>query len=486
MRADIKGQWAGALCAAIIAGCVGGEGTPTGTTVLEVTNIPSGVLCLRFNVQSPGAAAVVLDRTVTGGSAARVDLGALPGGDTVLSAQAFTAACGVVTPSSTPAWIAAAQTWPIRAGYVNEIDLVFRPNTQVIVRGDFAVPARAITMSSTTAYALLQDGTLRAWGYGAWGQLGDGSFASSALPVTVSLTGVTRVAAGSVHACALREDGEAYCWGYNGRGHVGNGVVGNVGTPTPVSAGGRRFSDIGVGNEHSCALDGTQIWCWGAQPPFGGVGDALVPTVAPVTGSFAAYGIFIGGYGTCARNASARLSCVGTNLNAELGLAIGAVTSLTQNQFPIMNTYDLGELHSCAVTLAGSVRCAGSNSHGQLGNGTSGAYVEANPVAVSITNVVAVGVGYQHSCALKGDGTVWCWGRGDQGAIGSVVGAGVLRVTTPQQVAGLTDVVQIASGTVSTCALRREGTVWCWGYNANGQIGDGTGVTRYTPVRVTL
>lgn len=477
------------LFLAAAAGCLDGAGgaRETGATVLAVTSVPSGVLCLRFAVQPAGAAAVTLDRGVVGGEVS-VDLGALSGGAVTLSAQAFTVACAAVTPTTSPGWIAGPLATTIRAGYVNDVDLVFRPNTQVIVRGDFVVPVRAISTAQATTYALLQDGTVRAWGYNAYGQLGNGTLTGSPRPVTVSgLTGVAQVVGGSVHACALREGGTAWCWGFNGRGHIGDGTSGIALTPRQVSTGATRFTEIGVGSEHACGLSGTQLWCWGAYTSFVGSVDALVPVAVPSPGGLAAHGVAIGGYGTCARVASSRLSCAGKNTYGELALAPIPVTAFAENLYGIAGAADVGERHSCAVTLAGGVRCAGRYDYGQLGNGAVSAdYFESTPVTASITGVAAVTVGLFHTCALKTDGTVWCWGRGDRGQIGTIAAAGTLRVTAAQQVTGLTEVTQISAGGDYTCALRRDGTVWCWGFNEHGQLGDGSLLTRYVPVRVAL
>ena len=134
-----------------------------------------------------------------------------------------------------------------------------------------------------------------------------------------------------------------------------------------------------------------------------------------------------------------------------------------------------------ALKSDGTVRTWGMNLYGQLGIGITGSY-RTTPVQTSgITNVTAITGGYNHSVALKGDGTVWTWGANSSGQLGD--GTTTSR-NTPVQVAGLSNVTAIASGGYYTLALKSDGTVWAWGNNSFGQLGDGTTTLRRTPVQV--
>ena len=133
----------------------------------------------------------------------------------------------------------------------------------------------------------------------------------------------------------------------------------------------------------------------------------------------------------------------------------------------------LGKDHSCILKNDGTVWCAGNNKKGQLGNGTT--RNSTNLVQVKgLTHAMAVAVSpsgdSQHSCALKRDGTVWCWGDNAKGQLGD----GSTRVRhRPRKVRGLRGVVAIALGDKHSCALRNDGTVWCWGDNGHSQVGNG-------------
>ncbi len=145
-----------------------------------------------------------------------------------------------------------------------------------------------------------------------------------------------------------------------------------------------------------------------------------------------------------------------------------------------------GENHTCATMTNGQVRCWGANGNGQLGTGDRTERHRPTPVVgvstsrlVSVTKVVA---GRRHTCARKTNGTVLCWGANDRGQLGTGNRAPRLR---PTAVLGLTDVVDIKAGVGDhTCALRSDDTVWCWGANNRGQLGDGSTTDRLRPVQV--
>jgi len=146
-----------------------------------------------------------------------------------------------------------------------------------------------------------------------------------------------------------------------------------------------------------------------------------------------------------------------------------------------IGTFSYQGLHTCALKSDGTVWCWGDNEYGELGDGTT--TERHTPVQVSgLTNVVAVAPGSVHTCALKSDGTVWCWGDNYYGQLGD--GTTTER-HTPVQVSGLTNVVAVTVGSLHTCALKSDGTVWCWGFNGAGELGDGTTTDRHTPVQVS-
>ncbi|HYO72467.1 MAG TPA: RCC1 repeat-containing protein, partial [Archangium sp.] len=141
-----------------------------------------------------------------------------------------------------------------------------------------------------------------------------------------------------------------------------------------------------------------------------------------------------------------------------------------------------GDTHSLARLSDGTVWAWGSNGVGQLGDGTTTA-ARPTPAQVSgLTGIIAVDAGFDSSLAVRHDGTVWAWGSNFAGKLGDATNT---QRTTPVQVLGLTGVTAVAAGSRHSLALRQDGTVWAWGANDNGQLGDGTTTQRSTPVQVS-
>ena len=174
-------------------------------------------------------------------------------------------------------------------------------------------------------------------------------------------------------------------------------------------------------------------------------------------------------------------------------LATGAVSTYTYDQANRLIGTSLpgsaasvasGSFHNLAVRGDGTVWAWGRNSFGALGNGTTNQ--TANPLPVQVSNMsgaVAVAAGGYFSMALKSDGTVWAWGNNQYGQLGD--GTTILR-STPVRVGTLTGVVAIAAGCDHGLALKSDGTVWAWGFNGDGELGNGTLTNSSTPVQTSI
>jgi alpha-tubulin suppressor-like RCC1 family protein len=135
------------------------------------------------------------------------------------------------------------------------------------------------------------------------------------------------------------------------------------------------------------------------------------------------------------------------------------------------------------MPVDGSVRCAGENDYGQLGDGTTTNRYAAAPV-VGLDGAMVIAAGGAFTCALKSDGTVWCWGLNSE--IGQLGDRTMVDRSTPVAVYGLSQVTGISVGVNHACATKTDGTVWCWGINSQGQLGDRTTTTRAQPVQVVF
>jgi alpha-tubulin suppressor-like RCC1 family protein len=361
----------------------------------------------------------------------------------------------------------------------------------------------AISAGGNHTCALTNTGGVKCWGENTNGQLGNGTYINRTTPVSVSglTSGVAMISAGEAHTCAVTNSGGAKCWGYNSTGQLGDGTTTERTRPVNVSgltSGVSKISAGGsAGGSHTCALTtGGGVKCWGTNSK-GELGDGTINLrKTPVDVSGLSSGITVittGSAYTCALTTSGGMKCWGSNLVGELGDGTYTgrktpvdVLGLTSGVAAI--TAGRGSFaHTCAVTTSGYVKCWGYNSWGEIGIGETGNYVV--PISTHRLNnaVVAVETGASSTCAVTANGGVKCWGWNLHGELGD--GTTTQRIT-PVEVSGLTSGVTMisANGTSAfahTCALTTSGGLKCWGFNSDGQLGDGTTTQRTTPVEVS-
>jgi len=306
----------------------------------------------------------------------------------------------------------------------------------------------AMTAGSFHSLAVCADGTLAAWGYNSYGQLGNGSTAQSNVPVVVGTIGalvgktVVAISAGSFHSLALCSDGSLAAWGLNYNGQLGNGNTTSSNVPVAVNAAGvlagKTVVSMAAGYSHNLALcaDGT-LAAWGDNTfgvlGNGGTAASTVPAPVNVTGTLAGkrvINVAAGGSHSLALCSDGTVAAWGYNTNGQLG-----IDGVTRSNVPVaVSTAGVlarktvvavaaGSNHSLALCADGTLAAWGSNSSGQLGNdGTTQSNV---PVAVSTTGVlagktvVAISAGVSHSLALCADGTLVTWGAGNLGQLGN-------------------------------------------------------------------
>ncbi|QDF07716.1 Ig-like domain-containing protein [Myxococcus xanthus] len=257
--------------------------------------------------------------------------------------------------------------------------------------------------------------------------------------------------AGGLHSGTVR-NGLVYTWGRNNRGQLGLGADVTTDQKNPQAVPGlESVTSIAFNQNFAMALTaGGEVWTWGEN------GDSQLGLgTPPVEGE------------TRTRDVTPRYSA--TRVPGLTGaVAVGP-----------------GFRHSLVLMEDGTVRAFGNNQNGQLGDGTT--VSRDYPVVVSgLTDVVKVIGGSMHSAALQRDGTVWVWGRNNYGNLGTGVVDGDSH-PLPNQVPGVTDVVDIANGRDHILAVHADGTVSAWGLDASGQLGTGAltpGGESATPVKV--
>ncbi|MFO0629302.1 MAG: fibrinogen-like YCDxxxxGGGW domain-containing protein [Polyangiales bacterium] len=332
---------------------------------------------------------------------------------------------------------------------------------------------------------LLNNRTIRCVGYNGYGQLGDGTTTNRTATVAVSgVTTATSVVGGYYHACARLTDGTARCWGYNGHGEIGDNTATTRVTATVVS-GLSNVRQLDAGIYHTCAVlnDGT-VRCWGYNG-YGQIGDntttnRLVPTAVP--GLFNVVQISAGGYSTCAVKSNGTVWCWGYNSGyGNLGDGSATDRYLPVQVVGITNatSVSVGYDHTCARLSTGAVQCWGYNAYGQLGNSsTATSYTPVTVTGISTaTNLLSSG--YHQTCAVLADTSVRCWGYNGQGQIGDGTTTNRATAVTPT---GLTSgAVWVDSSVYHECTVLSTGAVRCNGFNDYGEIGDGTTTNALTP-----
>ncbi|MBK6849974.1 MAG: hypothetical protein IPG96_21360, partial [Proteobacteria bacterium] len=311
---------------------------------------------------------------------------------------------------------------------------------------------------------------------------------------------IGRFAVGAYNSCAVKSDGTLWCFGSNVDGQLGRGTIdGGSASALPVLE--QKGSEVvplnGViqallGRSHGCARrnDGS-LWCWGKND-LGQLGDGTTLTrtypvpVTALTGGAAVEQAAAGGSFVCVRRTDGTLWCWGSNATGELGDG----TTISRSS-PVRvtalgtETVDLaaGSTYACARQADGRLWCWGDNGFGQLGDGTTLPRAAPAPVTALGTAVAQVSLGGGQSCARLGDGSVWCWGKNTYGQVGD--GTTIDRYH-PTPVTGLgTTAVELAVGGGHGCARHDDGSVSCWGFALQGQVGDGTTVlSRPLPVAV--
>lgn len=186
---------------------------------------------------------------------------------------------------------------------------------------------------------------------------------------------------------------------------------------------------------------------------------------------------------TCALMANGNVRCWGQNRYGQLGNGVDFQES-SKTPVDVKNLTNAvaiatGDYYTCAVRFNGTVKCWGANDYGQLGyygfNRNTPRQVE------NLTKVAAIAAGANHTCAVLTSGNVQCWGSNHYYQLGD--GSYVYgRLLPDLPVSGLSYVTQIAAGAYHNCAVVADGTVWCWGFNSDGQLGDGTRITKTKPV----
>jgi alpha-tubulin suppressor-like RCC1 family protein len=337
---------------------------------------------------------------------------------------------------------------------------------------------------------------LYAWGRNSFvGAVGDNTIINRSSPVQIgALSNWAQIEAGSNHTASVKTDGTLWAWGANSDGRLGDGTT--IARSSPVQIGAlTNWAQVSAGGYHTASVktDGT-MWAWG-QNNRGALGDGTTTNrSSPIQiGALTNWAqVSAGRFHTAAITTTGQLYAWGYNQTFSSAGALGDNTVVSKSS-PVQ----IGPLTNWAQVSAGggatvSIKTDGtlwgwgynsSNSAGRVGDGTT--INRSSPVQIgALTNWAQVSAGDNHTGAVKTNGTLWAWGNNGFGQLGqNNSGSGTLR-SSPVQIGALTNWAQVSAGSNHTLATTFGGELYAWGYNGSGQLGDGTIIDKSSPVQI--
>lgn len=317
--------------------------------------------------------------------------------------------------------------------------------------GDLSKTYKSIAISpysSSFVIGIKLDGTLWGWGINNFGQLGDGTTINRAYPVQIgTATTWSTIVCGGSHVVATQTDGSLWTWGSNTNGQLGDGT--NINKTSPVAIGSATtWTSIACGLNHSLAIQissgNNTLWGWGSNS-IGQVGD-------------------------------------GTLVDRNVPVQIGS--SVLWTQISCGSNFTIG-LQKLVNSLPGfhDLYTWGDNTYGQLGNGNQTSRSTPTITASSGDNWASIACGCNHAIGTQLGGTLWAWGLNLNGQLGDGT---LVNKSTPADVNAGSDWAnaKLACGSGHTVAIKSDGSLWTWGLNLNGQLGDGTIVSKSVPTKL--
>ena len=316
----------------------------------------------------------------------------------------------------------------------------------------------SVSAGYSHAMAVKTDGSLWAWGYDIFGEYGDEKY-EFCFPIKI-MDDVASVSTGANHTMIIKTDDSLWAWGRNSEGQLGNGTIttrdNNNDSYTPIKIMD-SIASVSVGYSYTMAIqkDGS-LWAWGWNC-YGQLGN--------------------GGDG---------------NETDSIGRPVQTIPVKIMDDVASVSA---GNYHTMAIKSDESLWAWGWNYSGELGDGTASGrddnfnIIDNNrnsPIKV-MDSVVSVSAGRDHTMIIKTDGSLWAWGSNEHGLIGKASSSrpiGAAPARSAQLPIKIMDSIASISTGKHTLALKTDGSVWAWGYNDSGQLGDGTTKDRLSPVKI--
>lgn len=335
------------------------------------------------------------------------------------------------------------------------------------------------------------DGTLMSSGANSYGQLGDGTYVNKNNMTQVgTTTNWQAFDAGSEHTLAVKTDGTLWAWGDNSNGELGDGtnikknIPTQIGTPTNW-----QLISLALGDRHTNIIktDGT-LWAWGynlyGQLGTGTNANKYVPTKIGIANNW--YCVAAGITYTVALKTDGTLWSWGSDTFGRLGNGTGTDSNIptqigTATNWQSISVNPNGS-HTLAIKTDGTLWGWGENTSRQLGFYTNPGIHQQTPIQIGTSNDwQSVASGAQFSLATKTNGTLWGWGSNTYGQLGDGTN---INITSPTQIGNETNWQYLSAGNYFSIALKTDGTYWAWGSNLSGNFGNGTNINNNIPIQI--
>lgn len=330
---------------------------------------------------------------------------------------------------------------------------------------------------------------LYVWGYNAFGNVGDITTTNKSSPVQVgTLNNWSDVAFGSSHTLSVKTDGSLFAFGRNNYGQLGLNNTTNFSSPVQVGSL-TNWSQVSAAERHSAAVktNGT-LWTWGQNSVFGVLGHNNTTNLSsPVqVGALTNWSqvdsgkdhlVAIKTDGTLwawGKNENIGQLGDGTLINRSSPVQIGALTDWYQAS--------AGYYMTAAVKTDNTIWTWGGGAFGRLGTNSTYPNLSSPAQLGALSNWSRVSAGQDHCVAVKTDGTLWAWGRNNLG--GALGDNTTITKSSPVQIGSLTDWSLVWAGQFHNAAVKTNGTLWCWGFGAVGSLGQGNTINRSSPIQV--
>ena len=327
-----------------------------------------------------------------------------------------------------------------------------------------------------------------------------------------TFTGVSKLDAGEIHDCLIKTDGTLWCWGTDGRGELGLGSPDSI-EEAPVQVGTETdWVDVTTGEDNTCGIRDTAsnrtLWCWGSEND-GVLGNGVdngngeqqspIQIGAAVNWNNVSCGGSWGFSGfCCATQTDNTLWCWGNDEDGQTAQGAAGTDVLSPTQVGTDTNWDkvsVGHDHACAIRTNGTIWCWGENGDGPIGNNSTADADVPTQENTSATDWQSVVAGGDTTCAIKTNNQLWCWGQGTDGSHGL---GNTSDTLVPTQVGTDTDWSKVTHSSqrgkfgewpsdvyaYHGCAIKTNNDLYCWGSNDLGQIGDGSTTDRYSPVLI--